>query len=87
MSLYVYDVDKRGGSHSSCGENCIKHWRPFLGGTDSKPQGDWSIITRVSGKKQWAYKGRPLYTWLKDTKPGQISGNGYDGNRWHAARP
>lgn len=87
MSLYVYDGDKSGSGHSNCGESCIKHWRPFLAGADAKPQGDWSIITRASRKKQWACKGRPLYTWFKDTKPGQISGNGYDGNRWHAAKP
>ena len=86
-ALYVYDGDKRGSGHSNCGESCVNRWPPFLVGTNAKPQDGWSIITRTGGKKQWAYKGRPLYTWYKDTKPGQISGNGYDGNRWHAAKP
>jgi len=86
-SLYVYDGDKRGSGHSTCGEGCIRRWPPFLASANARPQGQWSIITRADGKKQWAYKGRPLYTWSKDTRPGQISGNGYGGNRWHAAQP
>jgi len=28
----------------------------------SKPMGDYTIIARDDGSKQWAYKGRPLYT-------------------------
>jgi predicted lipoprotein with Yx(FWY)xxD motif len=86
-SLYVYDGDKAGSGHSNCGESCIKHWPPLLAGANAKPEGNWSIITRADGKKQWAYKGRPLYTWFKDIKPGQINGNGYDGNTWHSAKP
>jgi predicted lipoprotein with Yx(FWY)xxD motif len=32
--------------------------------------GDYSIITRDDGKKQWAFKGKPLYFWAKDQKAG-----------------
>lgn len=38
--------------------------------------GDYSVVTRDDGSTQWAYKGRPLYTWVKDTKPGDTSGDG-----------
>ena len=34
-----------------------------------KATGDYTVITRDDGKKQWAFKGKPLYFWAKDTKP------------------
>jgi predicted lipoprotein with Yx(FWY)xxD motif len=39
-----------------------------------------------SGKSQWAYKGKPLYFWVKDQKPGDKTGDGVNGV-WHAAKP
>ncbi|MEG1456920.1 MAG: hypothetical protein RSC66_15285, partial [Comamonas sp.] len=35
---------------------------------------------------QWAYKGRPLYFWAKDSRPGDATGEGV-GNVWRLARP
>jgi predicted lipoprotein with Yx(FWY)xxD motif len=32
-----------------------------------KDMGDWTVITRDDGSKQWAYKGQPLYTYARDT--------------------
>jgi predicted lipoprotein with Yx(FWY)xxD motif len=61
-------------------------WPPFTAPADAKPTGDWSLITRPGGAKQWAYKTRPLYTFSKDTGAGQTAGNGYDGNTWHLAK-
>ena len=46
--------------------------------------GDWSVVTRDDGTKQWALKGKPLYTYAKDARPGDGSGNGVDG-AWHIA--
>ena len=43
-------------------------------------------ITRDDGGKQWAYKGKPLYTFHKDEKPGDVSGDGVN-NVWHIAAP
>jgi predicted lipoprotein with Yx(FWY)xxD motif len=33
----------------------------------------------------WAYEGWPLYLWVKDTKPGDVTGDGV-GGVWHAAK-
>jgi predicted lipoprotein with Yx(FWY)xxD motif len=52
----------------------------------AKANGDWSIVARDDGGKQWAYKGKPLYTWAKDQKPGDRTGDGVN-NVWHVARP
>jgi predicted lipoprotein with Yx(FWY)xxD motif len=48
--------------------------------------GDWSVVTRDDGKKQWAMKGKPLYFWAKDGKPGDKTGDGVLGV-WHSAKP
>jgi predicted lipoprotein with Yx(FWY)xxD motif len=34
-----------------------------------------------------AYKGRPLYTWKNDKKPGDITGDGFLNGAWHIAQP
>ena len=49
--------------------------------------GAWSLYTNWEndGSKQWAYKGKPLYTWVKDTKPGDMTGDNVN-NVWHVAK-
>jgi predicted lipoprotein with Yx(FWY)xxD motif len=56
------------------------------GGSGAGSGGDYSVITRDDGSKQVAYKGRPLYFWINDKKPGDRTGDGFNGV-WHAARP
>jgi predicted lipoprotein with Yx(FWY)xxD motif len=84
MTLYTYDKDRNG--QSSCNGTCAKSWPPLLATTASSASGNWSIITRSDGSKQWAYKGKPLYTWSKDTKPGDTTGDGIKA-AWHVAKP
>ena len=43
-------------------------------------------IARDAGRKQWAYKGKPLYLSSRDRKPGDRTGHGVD-NMWRIARP
>jgi predicted lipoprotein with Yx(FWY)xxD motif len=50
-------------------------------------QAGYTIITRDDGSNQWAYKGRPLYTWKDDKKPGDITGDGFLNGAWHIAQP
>ena len=85
MTLYVFDKDSAG--KSACSGGCATNWPPLMASGDAKASGDWSIITRDDGSKQWAYKGKPLYTWAKDTKPGDTTGDGVANNTWHIARP
>jgi predicted lipoprotein with Yx(FWY)xxD motif len=83
MTLYVFDKDS--GGKSACNGPCAGNWPPLLAG-GAMPMGDYSGITRDDGSKQWAYKGRPLYTWKNDKKPGDITGDGLFGT-WHVAQP
>ena len=84
MTLYVFDKDS--GGKSACNGPCATNWPPLMASGDAAPAGDWTVVTRDDGSKQWAYKGKPLYTWVKDTKPGDTTGDGVQGV-WHLATP
>jgi predicted lipoprotein with Yx(FWY)xxD motif len=52
----------------------------------SKNEGKFTVIKRNDGTYQWAHMGQPLYTWIKDKKPGDTTGDGVRGI-WHLAKP
>src|SRR3984957_10128251 len=83
MTLYTYDKDDQPGK-SACTGDCAKAWPALAASADAKPFGDWSVVARDDGSKQWAFKKKPLYTYSEDKKPGDGSGNGKDGV-WHIA--
>ncbi|MCW2236581.1 COG4315 family predicted lipoprotein [Azospirillum canadense] len=84
MTLYVFDKDA--GGKSACNGPCATNWPPLMASADAKPMGDYTVVTRDDGAKQWAYKGKPLYTWAKDAKAGDTTGDNVN-NVWHVARP
>ena len=86
MTLYTFDKDTAGSGKSVCNGTCATNWPPFMAAEGDKPAGDFTIVTRDDGKKQWAAKGWPLYYWAKDTKPGDKTGDGVNGT-WKTARP
>jgi len=84
MTLYVFDKDAPG--KSSCTGPCLRNWPAFIAAADATPSGDWTIVIRDDGTRQWAYKNKPLYTWTKDAKPGDANGDGV-GDAWRIAAP
>ncbi len=80
MTLYTFDKDTKG--QSNCYDQCAAKWPPFMAPQDATASGDYSIVVRKDGSRQWAYQGAPLYTWFKDSKPGDATGNGV-GSVWH----
>ncbi len=85
MTLYTFDRDTVPGK-SACNGPCAQNWPPLAAKSAAKPMGDWTVVTRDDGFKQWAYKGKPLYTWVKDSKPGDTTGDGFN-SVWHIAKP
>ena len=85
MTLYVFDKDVAGSGKSVCNGPCATNWPPLFAGDSDTAVGDYSIVTRDDGKKQWALKGKPLYYWIKDQKPGDRTGDGFN-NVWHVAK-
>ena len=86
MTLYTYDKDATGSGKSACSGSCASSWPPLFASGSDASSGDYSIVTRDDGKRQWAYRGKPLYYWSKDAKPGDMSGDGMLG-AWHTAKP
>jgi predicted lipoprotein with Yx(FWY)xxD motif len=85
MTLYTFDKDA--GGKSLCNGPCATNWPPLHATDGDVASGDYSIIVRDDGKKQWALKGKPLYYWSKDQKPGDKTGDGFLDNAWHVAKP
>jgi predicted lipoprotein with Yx(FWY)xxD motif len=85
MTLYVFDKDS--GGKSACNGPCAGNWPPLTAAGVATPMGDYSVITRDDGSKQWAYKGHPLYTWKDDKKPDDTTGDGRLNGAWHIAHP
>jgi predicted lipoprotein with Yx(FWY)xxD motif len=85
MTLYTFDKDA--GGKSACNGPCAANWPPLMAAAGDKAEGGYTIITRDDGGKQWAYKGKPLYTWKNDKKAGDITGDGFLNGAWHIAQP
>jgi len=85
LSLYVFAKDMAGSGKSVCVDTCAVNWPPLTVAPTAKALGDYTIIARADGTQQWAYKGMPLYYFIKDTKPGDRNGDGVGGN-WQIAR-
>ncbi|WP_291844524.1 hypothetical protein [Bradyrhizobium sp.] len=87
MSLYTFAKDSKG--KSACNVPCEYNWPPLLVGVggDERGPAHFSVITRDDGRKQWAYKDKPLYRWVNDHKPGDTTGDGFLNGAWHVARP
>ncbi|MBX7199230.1 MAG: hypothetical protein K1X51_07610 [Rhodospirillaceae bacterium] len=83
LPVYVFGDDAPG--KSNCNAGCIGAWSPVLASGGASPLGDWTIITRDDQRRQWAYKGQPLYTYFTDT-PGKPTGDGEEG-KWHLFQP
>lgn len=86
MTVYTFDKDTAGSGKSVCNGPCATLWPAVMAAPDAKAEGDYSIITRDDGMHQWALKGKPLYLYKSDTKPGEMNGDNFK-NIWHVAKP
>ena len=86
MTLYTFDTDVASSGKSMCSGPCATNWPPFMATDADAAMGNFSIITRDDGKKQWAVNGKPVYYWAKDSKPGDKTGDGVN-KVWHTAKP
>jgi predicted lipoprotein with Yx(FWY)xxD motif len=72
MTVYTYDKDSAG--KSACTGPCADNWLAVKAG-DAAPAAPYGTITREDGTKQLTYKGKPLYTFVKDKKAGDKAGD------------
>lgn len=84
MTLYTYNDDPVG--ESECYGRCARKWVPVTAKTDQPDSGVLTVIERRDGTRQYALRGKPLYTWAQDKKPGDVTGH-KKGDVWFAAKP
>lgn len=85
-ALYTYDKDTAGVSN--CSGQCAVNWPYYTSGATAQktlPE-SISVIKRADGHDQFAWKGMPLYYYIKDTKAGDTLGDGV-GGVWHLVKP
>lgn len=75
--LYTFDQDEPGKSR--CNDACASAWRPLRASDGDRPVGHWTQVKRDDGSYQWAYDGRPVYSFAQDPEP-VATGNGKVGN-------
>ena len=84
MTLYTFDKDADG--KSVCNDQCATNWPPLKAESTDKSMGGWTVITRSDNTSQWAYQGKPVYTFKGDMKAGDMTGDG-KGGAWHVIKP
>ncbi len=84
-TVYTFDKDTVGSGKSACNGPCAQLWPPVAAQAADAASGDWSLVTRDDGGKQWAYKGAPIYTFSKDAKPGDTTGDKFK-DIWHVIK-
>jgi predicted lipoprotein with Yx(FWY)xxD motif len=64
-TLYTSAADTVPGV-SRCVAECAKQFPPVLATAGATGFGDWSLVKRPEGTLQWAYQGKPLYTFVQE---------------------
>src|SRR6266545_3262777 len=91
-TLYLFEKDK--GTTSSCYGACAGAWPPYT--TPAAPQAGGGATasllgttTRTDGTTQVTYKDHPLYYFVGDKQPGEVTGEGVNafGAKWYVLAP
>lgn len=85
LTVYTFDKDVAGSGKSVCNGKCAVNWPPVAATANDRPNGPFTIVVRDDGSRQWAYKGKPVYTWPEDQEPGDKYGDNKL-NIWHVIR-
>jgi predicted lipoprotein with Yx(FWY)xxD motif len=86
LTLYYFTKDKPHSGKSACFGSCLSAWpalaAPVKAPAGARMPGPMGTITRGNGTVQVTINGFPIYYYVGDKAPGQISGNGVEGT-WH----
>jgi predicted lipoprotein with Yx(FWY)xxD motif len=76
----VYTFERDTAAISLCVDECLRSWTPMLAPEFAKPTGEWSLVQRSPGIRQWAFRGKPLYTHVADLPYRALRGRSVDGS-------
>ena len=85
MTLYTFDRDTAGSGKSACNGPCATLWPPLPATASDQASGDWTVVVRDDGSRQWAYKGKPLYYYQNDKQAGDRAGDNFR-DVWHIVK-
>lgn len=90
LTVYLLTADSPG--HSTCSAACLQYWPPVAGPAPTSVNGitaQLSVTKATSGTSLVTAGGWPLYTFVKDRAPGDVSGEGVKsfGGTWYAVSP
>ncbi len=78
-------TDDGTGNPQRCNEDgCERPWRPVVAPALAGDVGDFSVVVRAGGLRQWAYADWPLYRFEGDALPGDVHGRDF-GDHWEVA--
>jgi predicted lipoprotein with Yx(FWY)xxD motif len=86
-TIYLFEKDTR--NHSTCTGACAQFWPPVT--TSGRPRAKGAVkagkLGRIRRGSTWqvTYGGHPLYTYSRDSRPGETDGQGVSafGARWY----
>jgi len=88
-TLYSLSAERRGKFVCTRSSGCLNVWKPLLVPTRGTVKGPVKLgsVQRPEGGRQVTYRGRPLYAFGLDRKPGTTKGEGIkDVGTWHAVQ-
>lgn len=84
FTLYAFDADAARDDWTCSDLGCEVDWLPVPAPALALDVGDFSVVSRVDGSRQWAWRSRPLYRYRGDLLPGDAHGRAA-GGRWSMA--
>src|SRR4051794_36755778 len=91
-TLYLFKADS--GTKSACSGACASAWPPLRVSAeptagDGARASKLGTTQRSDGQPQVTYNGHPLYTYIGDSKPGDVNGQGLTafGAAWFVLSP
>jgi predicted lipoprotein with Yx(FWY)xxD motif len=93
----LYSPEQEANGMILCKGSCTSIWVPLTLSAGAKPTGAGAVNTmlgtvhRPDGSMQVTFRGKPLYTFVEDSSPGMVTGNGFHDQfggqqfTWHVA--
>ncbi|MDX1482438.1 MAG: hypothetical protein R3315_12215, partial [Woeseiaceae bacterium] len=63
-SVYAHVDDS--ADRTQCYDDCVRDWQPVTAPQLARPIGEWTLLERSPGVLQWVFRGKPLYTRVRD---------------------
>lgn len=90
MAVYYFTNDVKGSDTSKCTGQCIVNWPPVISESGNpKVKGITAEVDTIKfgeEQKHVTVNGMPVYYWIKDKAPGDVTGQGVQGV-WYVIAP